>query len=446
MVGRAGINWTNKSALALAQGNDPITVIQEEARRLVLKAREVGWEGPPFNPVKIVELLGAKMSANANIADARLLATSHEAVIEFNPQQPRERVRFSIAHELAHMLFPDWRQEVRNRGAQSRAPDDWQLEMLCNIAASEFVLPIGSLPAAIEVVSIEELMRERRRYDVSTEAFLTRLAKVAETAVSVFFASPIEGEEKARRYRIDYAIPSPLAPSVPVEGITLPAGSAVHHCTAIGHTDRAFESWFAGTDTLIEFVGIPGYPGSRYPRVAGIVRFGSNQFGKSPIRYVHGNILEPLGNGPKIICQLVNDRAIKWGGGVARKFAQKFPQAEQIFTERVVQLASRQRIGRTIIIDIEDGVSLASIVAQEGFGPSLFPRLRYAALETGLREVADYAKRAGASVHMPRIGTGAAGGDWGVIEELVEDELVRAGLAVTVYDPPPKREQFALFE
>jgi Zn-dependent peptidase ImmA (M78 family)/O-acetyl-ADP-ribose deacetylase (regulator of RNase III) len=446
MARRAGITWTNKSVLALAQGNDPISVIQEEARRLVLKAREVGWEGPPFNPVKIVELLGAKLSANANIADARLLASSHEAVIEFNPQQPRERVRFSIAHELAHMLFPDWRQEVRNRGAQFRTPDDWQLEMLCNIAASEFVLPIGSLPAAIEVASIEELMRERRRYDVSAEAFLARLAKVSETAVSVFFASPIEVESKARRYRIDYAIPSPLAPSVQVEGITLPAESAAHHCTAIGHTDRALESWFAGTDTLIEFVGIPGYPGSRYPRVAGIVRFGSSQFGKSPIRYVHGNILEPQGNGPKIICQLVNDRAIKWGGGVARKFAQKFPQAEQIFTERVLQLPSHQRIGRTIIINIEDGVSLASIVAQEGFGPSLFPRLRYAALETGLREVADHAKRTAASVHMPRIGTGAAGGDWGVIEELVEEELVRAGLAVTVYDPPPKREQFALFE
>lgn len=444
MVVAAGITWTNKSALALASGGNPISAIQRAARNLVLRAREAGWEGPPYNPVKIVELLGARTSANANIADARLLVTSSGPTIEFNPQQPRERVRFSIAHELAHMLFPDWREEVRNRSADFRTPDDWQLEMLCNIAASEFVLPIGSLPAAMEVAPIEELMRERRRYDVSAEAFLIRLAKVAETPISVFFASPI-GEESERRYRVDYAVPSPLAPFLHVEGVVLPAESAAHNCTAIGHTDRAVESWFAGSDTAIEFVGIPGYPGSRYPRVAGVVRFGSTQFGKSPIRYVHGNILDPLGGEPKIICQLVNDRAMKWGGGVARNFARKYPQAELKYTQLFIHLTAGQRLGRALIVELDEGVSLASIVAQEGFGPSLFPRVRYGALQAGLREVAEHAKQIGAGVHMPKIGTGSAGGDWGIIEEIIEDELVRMGLAVTVYDHPPKREQFELF-
>lgn len=46
---------------------------------------------------------------------------------------------------------------------------------------------------------------------------------------------------------------------------------------------------------------------------------------------------------------------------------------------------------------------------------------------------------------MPRIGTGAAGGEWSVVEELVETEFVRRGLPVTVYDLPPRREQFELF-
>ena len=48
-------------------------------------------------------------------------------------------------------------------------------------------------------------------------------------------------------------------------------------------------------------------------------------------------------------------------------------------------------------------------------------------------------------VHMPRIGTGAAGGDWGVIEEIIEEEMVRSNLTVTIYDLPPRREQFELF-
>lgn len=445
-MAKAGITWTNKSALALASGADPRTAVQEAARALVLRAREAGWQGPPFNPVKIVELLGAKMSANANIADARLFEMDGRPVIEFNPQQPRERVRFTIAHELAHLLFPDWRDEVRNRSTHENDADNWQLEMLCNIAASEFVLPIGSLPSGIDVAPIEELMNERRRYDVSAEAFLIRLAKVAEAPVSVFFASPVAGDQLLRRYRVDYAVSSPLAPRVDVEGVIIPAESAVHNCTAIGHTDRAIEGWFGAGDTPIEFVGIPGYPGSRYPRVAGIVRFGTKEFDKTPIRHVHGNILEPMGTGSKLVCQLVNDKATKWGGGVAKKFARKFPQAELHYTESFLSLKPSDRLGRVLFANLGEGTELASIVAQEGFGPSLFPRLRYSALQSGLREIATKAVATGASIHMPRIGTGSAGGDWGVIEEIIEDELVRAGLSVTVYDIPPRREQFELFD
>ena len=35
---------------------------------------------------------------------------------------------------------------------------------------------------------------------------------------------------------------------------------------------------------------------------------------------------------------------------------------------------------------------------------------------------------------MPRIGCGLAGGKWSVVEPLIEQQLVAAGVAVTVYD------------
>ena len=445
MTANVGINWTNKSALAIGQGLDPVVGVQNAARSLVLQARERGWEGPPFNPVKIVELLNVKVSANSSIADARLISTDDGPLIEFNPQQPRERVRFSIAHELAHLLFPDWPAEIRNRSAGRTPSDNWQLEMLCNIAASEFVLPIGSLPSSFNVTPIEELMQERRRYDVSAEAFLIRLAKVSDRPISVFFASPIETEDGGRRYRVDYAVASPLAPNMQVEGLNVPIDSALRNCTAIGHTDQAIETWFAGRETQIEYVGIPAYPGSRYPRVAGIVRFDAKQVDKWPIRYVHGNVVEPLDHGRKIICQLVNDRATKWGGGVARKFAQKFPNAEAQFTENMIRMKPSERLGNSIFVKLNAEDTLASIIAQEGFGPSMFSRLRYSALQSGLRLVAAAASEIGASIHMPRIGTGAAGGDWRVIEEIIEDEMVRSNLTVTIYDVPPRRKQFELF-
>jgi hypothetical protein len=75
------------------------------ARELVLRARDRGWQGPQFNPIAIAELLKIPVEATADVADARTVATTQGLRIQFNPTQPRERVRFSIAHEIAHTLF-----------------------------------------------------------------------------------------------------------------------------------------------------------------------------------------------------------------------------------------------------------------------------------------------------------------------------------------------------
>ena len=411
----------------------------------MLKARESGWEGPPFNPLRIAEMLNVQIEANSSIADARLIATESGPKIEFNPQQPRERVRFSIAHEIAHMLFPDWTEQIRNRGGQKEVVDDWQLETLCNLAASEFVLPIGSLSSVATVPPIEELMRRRREYDVSAEAFLIRLAKISTQPIGVFFASPYEVEDAQRRYRVNYFVGSPTAPKVQISGIDIPADSIVRRCTAIGYTNHAIESWITGSPMPIECVGMPAYPGGVYPRVAGLVSFDRAQQNVKPIRTLHGDILEPQSEGQKFICQLVNDKAVMWGGGVARKVASRFPHAEASFKEQLIRLPRSERLGQVIFSQANDEITVASLIAQEGYGRSLFPRIRYAALKTCLDTVTQRAKEAGASVHMPKIGTGSAGGDWGTIEEMLDDAMVRAGLSVTVYDPPPRRIQLELF-
>jgi hypothetical protein len=36
---------------------------------------------------------------------------------------------------------------------------------------------------------------------------------------------------------------------------------------------------------------------------------------------------------------------------------------------------------------------------------------------------------------MPRIGTGLAGGNWAMIEPIIQQQLCNQGLDVTVYDP-----------
>ena len=439
----SSIKWTNTSVRAFAKDTDPLIAIEKATRALVLKARENGWAGPPFNPLHIAEMLEVQIEANSSVADARLVATDGGPKIEFNPQQPRERVRFTIAHEIAHLLFPDWPEQIRNRGGDETS-DSWQLEMLCNLAASEFVLPIGSLSAAADIPPIEDLMRQRREYDVSAEAFLIRLAKISKKPIGIFVSSPNVSENGRRHYKIDYFVSSPTAPKLRLSGMAIPDESIVRRCTAIGHTDRSVESWVKGTPTQIECVGLTGYPGSVYPRVAGLVRFDQGQEDHLPIRVLHGNVLEPRNGGKKIICQLVNDKAVKWGGGIARKIARRFPDAEEAFTEQVIKIPQRDRLGHTIFTSASEDLTIASLIGQEGYGPSLLPRIRYTALRNCLEQVANRAASMGASIHMPKIGTGSAGGNWSVVEEMLDDVMVRAGLFVTVYDVPPKRVQLEL--
>jgi O-acetyl-ADP-ribose deacetylase (regulator of RNase III) len=432
------IQWTNKSVLRLGRGGDPIAVIEKKARDLALRALDAGWSGPPFNPIRIADLLNIQVEANASVPDARIISKNQRLTIQYNPTQPRARVRFTIAHELAHTLFPDVAEEVRNRGGNKSIPDDWQLEVLCNIAAAEFVMPLGSMPPTDRLPSMEELMLERKRFDVSAEAFLIRAIKMTSEPVMMFCASAIRPESDAVQYRIDYAISSRTAPTLPIRGQFVPSGSAVHSCTAIGYSDKKTEDWFSYKKVRVECVGIPAFLGASTPRVAGLIRFSRSE-SHDPLKFVHGNVLDPGGDSKKVICQLVNDKARFWGGGVARSTSQKFPGAQREFSDWLVRTPRSQRLGSVHFAEINDSLVIASLVGQEGFGATAAPRIRYLALEQCFEKVSLFAVKKSASVHMPRIGSGQSGGQWEAVEEIVRSTLLPSSIPVTVYDLPPKK-------
>lgn len=435
------IEWTNRSVLKLAGNEDPIAAVARRARELALRARDQGWRGPPFNPVAIADLLKIPVEPNADVADACTVATSTGLKIQFNPTQARERVRFSIAHELAHTLFPDVAEKTRHRGNVNNG-DEWQLEMLCNVAAAEFVMPAGSLSAREQLPAIEQLMVERRRFDVSAEAYLIRSVKMTTAPATMFCASPRVRDDGSLSYRIDYAVSSPTAPELSLVGRRIPSNSAVYSCTAIGYTESAEETWPSGTRLLVECVGIPPYPGSYYPRVAGLIRFTKEHAVHSDLKIVHGNVLDPRETGAlRIICQLVNDQARVWGGGVAKSAAKKFPEAQRSFSDWITKTPRRMRLGTVHFFRATKDICIASLIAQEGYGPSASPRIRYAALKHCLQQVADFAIENNASVHMPRIGAGQSGGSWETVEELVRETIVAAGVGVTIYDLPPRRAE-----
>ena len=101
--------------------------------------------------------------------------------------------------------------------------------------------------------------------------------------------------------------------------------------------------------------------------------------------------------------------------------------------------SGRLALGKVHFLPVNKELTIASMVAQVGYGPSEDMRLRYEALETCLHTVAAEARQTGASVHMPRIGTGQGAGRWPVIREILDRTMSRHGIPVTVYTPPGQR-------
>jgi hypothetical protein len=203
------IEWTHPSVLRLleeAGASDPIVTIEHRARDIALAAMEEGWSGPPYDPFQLADSLEIELVARQDLDDARLILLDGRPRIEFNAARRPARVRFSIAHEIGHFLFADYGDRVRYRDVSERRGDDWQLEILCNIAAAELIMPIGTFPIAeTEDLSLPHLLDQRARFGVSTEALLRRAVKLTDRPLCLFAAARLRGSEA---FRLDYLVPS----------------------------------------------------------------------------------------------------------------------------------------------------------------------------------------------------------------------------------------------
>jgi len=241
---------------------DPVEAVVQAAREMVLEAIDKGWLGPPYDPFKLAEMRGIAVSPRADIPDARTIPIGqNRLLIEYNPMRPPARLRYSVAHELAHTLFSDCGERIRNRAKEGEGQDDWQLEALCNVAAAEILMPVGSMEREPnDALTIESVLAARRRYEVSTEAVLIRLIHLSEEPCSAFVASRLS-EHEGSKYAYDYLIPSrSWKYSIP-RGSTLSSSSPVAECTAIGYSAKGRVSITGGQEKLrLECVGIRHIP------------------------------------------------------------------------------------------------------------------------------------------------------------------------------------------
>lgn len=154
------------------------------------------------------------------------------------------------------------------------------------------------------------------------------------------------------------------------------------------------------------------------------------------IAFLKGDATAPTVAGHKVIVHICNDIG-RWGKGFVLAVSKRWPEPEQAY-KRAFAAPSKPGLGSVQLIEVAGDITVANMVAQRSIQTrsqkSAEPPIRYEAVRQCLAQVAAHALQKNASVHMPRIGCGLAGGKWEQIEEIVQQQLVDAGLAVYVYD------------
>ncbi|QQM39565.1 macro domain-containing protein [Streptomyces liliifuscus] len=155
----------------------------------------------------------------------------------------------------------------------------------------------------------------------------------------------------------------------------------------------------------------------------------------SEITYVRGDATTPLGKGVKLIAHVCNDVG-GWGKGFVLALSNRWPEPEAAYRRWHRERAGNDfALGATQFVKVDRYVWVANMIGQRGTktGSKGVP-VRYEAIDTALAPLADKALELGASVHMPRIGCGLAGGKWSRVEPLITERLIAKGIKVTVYD------------
>jgi O-acetyl-ADP-ribose deacetylase (regulator of RNase III) len=146
------------------------------------------------------------------------------------------------------------------------------------------------------------------------------------------------------------------------------------------------------------------------------------------VKYVTGDATKPLGSGEKIIVHVCNNQG-GWGAGFVLALSKKWKLPEQKYREWAKK--DDFTLGKTQFVGCGGSITVANMVAQDGFGGVA---IKYNKLRECLAQVYEKAKELGATVHGPRFGAGLAGGSWCEIEPIIEDELTKKGVEVTIYD------------
>lgn len=151
------------------------------------------------------------------------------------------------------------------------------------------------------------------------------------------------------------------------------------------------------------------------------------------ISYLKGDATNPVIPGNKIIAHICNDIGA-WGKGFVLAVSKRWNEPEREY-KKWYKDGTNFELGEVQFVQVFKDIYVANMIGQKGIrrGKS-GPPIRYEAVDKCLEKVGEKALELNATIHMPRIGCGLAGGKWEEIERLINKNISAKGIDVYVYD------------
>jgi O-acetyl-ADP-ribose deacetylase (regulator of RNase III) len=168
----------------------------------------------------------------------------------------------------------------------------------------------------------------------------------------------------------------------------------------------------------------------------------TKEMSTTQIEYRKGDIFNYLQNfqdQPTILVHVCNDLGIM-GGGIALTIRQKFPKVYRLYSEWHQKEVHKGKkflpLGETQFVYINPVLDIANMIGQHGITGTFNskPPIRYEAVENCLEQVAKVCKIKKAQMIGPKFGAGLAGGDWNIIEKLIQNKLCKQNIPVIIFE------------
>lgn len=229
--------------------------VRARAASLLRAARErnPGWSPPPFDPRVLARVLGIPIHYQRGLGgvDALIVRRGERFhILAHKDVAHPGRLNFTLAHELVHTFFEGAEVQIhlraRDRRAYERTPEGPLLERLCDLGASEMLMPSPHFDEAAGELGFVAATAPRlaERYETSLEATALRLVRWNAPATCAFGFFEYALRPSARdgsgdgttdaevaRYRVRRVFRSTAFPFLFPEGKSVPRESVIYRAS-----------------------------------------------------------------------------------------------------------------------------------------------------------------------------------------------------------------------